>query len=224
MTMLQKHHAGLSRDEVRLYYNHRCQVSWLDDWYSSRAKALALKLFDPRPGQRLLEVGVGTGQCFVEILKRLQGQGELYGVDLSPEMVRLTNQRAAASGYSGYRVIEGAADKLPFVDQSFDGVFCTYVLDLLPQQEIVQALGEFQRILRPGGRVVLAGLTPGQCPFTRLTAWLWTFIYCRVPLAVGGCRPLSLAPYLRRRQFAHLQRHYLVQRGVPSEIMVASRL
>ena len=98
---------------------------------------------------KVLEIGVGTGINFKDIPKEV----EYTGTDVSPQMLELAKQRAAKMGFAGQLQLADAT-KLPFEDQSFDCVVSTYVFCCVPDEK--EALKEALRVLKPGGRLLLA--------------------------------------------------------------------
>lgn len=105
------------------------------------------------PGERVLEVGCGTG-VFLPLLARAVGPaGRVVGLDHAPTFVAEARAQIAAQGLGGYVVVEeGDASRLPFPDASFDAAHCERVLMHLDDPTIV--LREMRRVVRPGGRVV----------------------------------------------------------------------
>lgn len=97
----------------------------------------------------VLEVAVGTGRNFPFYPNDIR----LTGVDLSPEMLRIARQRADELGRT-VGLEEGDAHQLSFPDASFDTVVCTFSLCNIPDER--RAIAEMYRVLRPGGRLVLA--------------------------------------------------------------------
>jgi ubiquinone/menaquinone biosynthesis C-methylase UbiE len=103
---------------------------------------------------RALEIGAGTGYFSLNLMQA----GVLRDVtctDISPGMVSTLGENARRLGLSGVRATRADAEALPFGDESFDLVLGHAVLHHLPDLE--RAFGEFQRVLRPGGRIVFAG-------------------------------------------------------------------
>lgn len=98
---------------------------------------------------RTLEVGIGTGLN----LPHYAAGVDLVGLDPEPSMLAVAQERAAELGQA-VRLVEGDAMGLPFEDASFDTVLCTFVLCGVPDDRT--ALGEMLRVLRPGGRLLLA--------------------------------------------------------------------
>ena len=113
-----------------------------------------VELVEPRPGQRLLEIAAGPGETGFRALPQIQPGGELLSTDAAPEMVEVARRRAVELGLTGVRfAVEDAAD-LSLETASVDGILCRFGLMLVPDMERVAS--EIARVLRPGGRAVLA--------------------------------------------------------------------
>jgi phosphatidylethanolamine/phosphatidyl-N-methylethanolamine N-methyltransferase len=102
-------------------------------------------------GPRVLEAGVGTGLS----LGYYPRHAEVYGIDLSEDMLRRAQGKVDKNGLSHVKSLRvGDATKLEFPDESFDAVTAQFIITLVPEPE--KALSEFARVLRPGGEIVLA--------------------------------------------------------------------
>jgi SAM-dependent methyltransferase len=113
-----------------------------------------IELLEPRPGQRILDLAAGPGETGFKVLPLIQRGGELLSTDAAPEMVEVARRRAATLGLEGIEfAVEDAAD-LSLADASVDGIICRFGLMLVPDMD--RAAAEIARVLRPGGRVVLA--------------------------------------------------------------------
>jgi len=107
-----------------------------------------------RPGQRVLDVGCGTGY-FARLLARAVGpDGLVVGIDPSPEMIGYAARKAGRLGNCQFRV--GTAESLDLPDEQFDVVVSSLVMHHLPEDLRVPALREMRRVLRPGGALVVA--------------------------------------------------------------------
>jgi ubiquinone/menaquinone biosynthesis C-methylase UbiE len=117
-----------------------------------------LEILAPRPGERVLEVGPGTGYSTFDLAAALDG-GQVDVFDIQQEMLdhvmREANRRVVTFVVSTL----GDAQSLPYADDSFDAAVLVTVLGEIPDQE--QALRELARVLKPGGRLVL-GETVGD--------------------------------------------------------------
>jgi ubiquinone/menaquinone biosynthesis C-methylase UbiE len=123
--------------------------------FHSRAHRYALENSGLRDGMKVLEVATGSGEMFDRLI-RANASGATLGLDLSPRMAART-QRLARRRYPAARAHCQAVDarQMPFRSESFDAVFCCYLLELLSHEDIVSTLGEFRRILRHRGRLTL---------------------------------------------------------------------
>ena len=113
-------------------------------------------------------------------------------VDLSAVMLRLVRER------TGSPVLHADARRLPFADGAFDRLFCSYVLDLLPDGDLSRTMEEFASVTRPGGRMALVSLTQGRSPASRLVVGTWKALYRVYPICCGGVA-LSISPRSRAR-------------------------
>lgn len=123
--------------------------------FHSRAHRCALEASGIRNGMRVLEVATGSGEMFRRLV-RANGRGETIGVDLSPNMAART-QHAARRKFPLAEAHCQAVDArhLPFRGETFDAVFCCYLLELLSGDDIEHTLREFRRVLRKNGRLTL---------------------------------------------------------------------
>ncbi len=102
-------------------------------------------------GRDVLEVGVGTGL----VLPYYPGEARVIGVDLSEPMLRKAAEKVRNGPLPQVRLVAAMdACRLGFADRSFDAVAVPFVLTLVPDPE--QALSEFDRVLRPGGEIVIS--------------------------------------------------------------------
>jgi arsenite methyltransferase len=110
---------------------------------------------DPRPGEVVLDHACGAGMDLLLAARRVGPRGRAIGVDLTPEMVQRARRAAAAAGLSDrVAIVEGSFDALPVDDATIDVVVSNGVLNLAPDKPAV--LAEIARVLRPGGRLLLA--------------------------------------------------------------------
>ena len=182
----------------------------------SRARRRVLDLAAIRDGEAVLEVATGTG-AQITALARLNPSGRTVGVEPAEGMLSETRRRLRAAGLHELELHQDSALDLPFPDASFDVVTNGYMLDLLPLDDIPRALGEFRRVLRPGGRLVLSNMTRGERPWHRI----WDALYARGIVLTANCRGVLAAPVLEELGFEGVVREYISQGLFPSEVVAA---
>jgi ubiquinone/menaquinone biosynthesis C-methylase UbiE len=207
-----------SRDAIRRAYDlFSVFYGFVVSPVERRAIARGIARAQVRPGERVLEVAVGAGAAFERLREQAGEAGLAVGLDLAPRMLSVTRRRVP-----GALLVRADARSLPFPDGSFDLVFASYFLDLIPTAELVPMLRGFLETLRPGGRLVLVDfsregdrLTWWERLYVRTPAWL-------VPYVFGSCRPIRAAPFLREAGFAGIEREFMTG-GFSSEIIVARK-
>jgi ubiquinone/menaquinone biosynthesis C-methylase UbiE len=110
----------------------------------------------PGTGERVLELGPGTGYYTLELASWLAPDGAVDIFDLQQEMLDHTMRRVAERGLANVIATQGDATNLPYEDSSFDAVILTAVLGEIPDQDA--ALREITRVLKPGGRLIVGEL------------------------------------------------------------------
>jgi ubiquinone/menaquinone biosynthesis C-methylase UbiE len=110
----------------------------------------------PQPGERLLEIGVGTGYYSLDMAEWVGPEGKLELFDLQQEFLDHVMRAAAERGLANLVPTLGDATDLPYEDASVDAIVLTAVLGEIPDSSA--ALREIRRVLKPGGRLVVGEL------------------------------------------------------------------
>ena len=114
------------------------------------------EILAPEPGERVLEIGPGTGYYTLELAEWVGADGQVEVFDIQQEMLDHTMERARERGISNVRPTQGDAQSLPYDDDSFDAAILTSTLGEIPDQDA--ALEEVNRVLKPGGRLIVGEL------------------------------------------------------------------
>jgi len=123
-------------------------------WDTARANSQALEALAVRPGEDVLELGCGHGRTLSR-LSALEPTAHIAGVDPSQVMRREARRRNRTGVAAGrIRIEDGDSQKLPFEAGSFDAAFSVHTIYFWP--DVAEGLRELRRVLRPGGRLLLA--------------------------------------------------------------------
>jgi ubiquinone/menaquinone biosynthesis C-methylase UbiE len=106
-----------------------------------------------RPGERVLEIGPGTGLQALHVAGLVGGEGRLSVIDVQDEMLDHVMSRARAAGITSIDAANADARKLPFPDATFDAAYLVTVLGEIPDP--AAAVRELRRVLKPDGRLVV---------------------------------------------------------------------
>ncbi|MDG5761728.1 methyltransferase domain-containing protein [Natronococcus sp. A-GB1] len=186
------------------------------DPFEAPARTSGLELLAPEPGERVLDVGCGTGTALVVIARAVGPTGAAVGIDLADGMCRTSRRALADAGLERGVVIAGDGASLPFADAAFDAVFASFVLELFDTSEIPAVLAEWHRVLAPNGRLCVVSLSRGGFG---PTTWLYERVHDLLPTAVD-CRPIYVTETLREVGFRVLETRYETVWRLPVEIVL----
>ena len=123
-----------------------------------------------RAGDRVLDVGCGTGRLAMIFAERVAPTGSVTGIDAADEMIKRATSRARKQDLP-IAFQAAFAQRLPFPNATFDAVACTLALHHVAEDDQQTAVQEMYRVLRPDGRLLIAEFDQGHGPHLRLR-WL----------------------------------------------------
>jgi ubiquinone/menaquinone biosynthesis C-methylase UbiE len=132
------------------------QRFWVEAPHPFITRARLRDILGPAPGERLLEVGPGTGYYALPVAEWLRPDGTLEVLDIQQEMLDHTLARAGEQGIDNLVPTLADARQMPYDEGSFDGAYLVTVLGEIPDQHA--ALRELRRVLAPGARLVVGEL------------------------------------------------------------------
>lgn len=132
------------------------QRFWVEAPHPVITRSRLREVLAPAPGERVLEIGPGTGYYTAEIAEWVGPTGAVEIFDIQQEMLDHTMRVIGERGLANVTPTRGDATSLPYEDAAFDAVVLVTVLGEIPDQDA--ALGSIARVLKPGGRAVVGEL------------------------------------------------------------------
>ncbi|MFZ5790107.1 MAG: class I SAM-dependent methyltransferase [Pseudomonadota bacterium] len=158
---------GVTLGWLAPYYDDLCWAFGIGPSFRDRTLAIA----GLKRGERVLDVGCGTGILTRRAAAIVGSDGSALGIDPAPDMIRIALQAAAAEA-SAARFELGAIENIPLGPDSVDVALVSFVLHCLPGDLKQSGLHEVRRVLRPGGRILVVDLDRPQGLLPRLLARL----------------------------------------------------
>jgi demethylmenaquinone methyltransferase/2-methoxy-6-polyprenyl-1,4-benzoquinol methylase len=195
---------------------------WYDligGWAEIKHMLVGLQMLQAREGERVLEIGPGTGHGLLALRRSLGSSGVAYGIDLSGGMLGSARAKIRQSGLVGrVELVQGDGAWLPFGVGCFEAVFMSFTLELFTSSEIPEVLGECRRVLRRGGRICVVALSEKDGWVVRL----YKAAHEKLPNVVD-CRPIAVRQLIESAGFRVLEAREMSLWGLPVETVLAIR-
>ncbi|MBZ0283393.1 MAG: class I SAM-dependent methyltransferase [Anaerolineae bacterium] len=212
-------------EKIQKYYTWRASNYDAGTGFEAEHHLEAIQMANIHEGQRVLEVACGTGRATVDLASAVDTTGRLDALDLTEAMLNQARAKIEKLGLSTrVHFKHGNARDLPYPEATFDILYNGYMFDLIPLDGFLPILREFERVLKPGGKLVLLNMSK---PDERKS--FYEAIYEK-GLAVAPCRPVLMSPFVEATGFMDIQRLYRPSRGFPvdrlwgQEIVLARKL
>jgi demethylmenaquinone methyltransferase/2-methoxy-6-polyprenyl-1,4-benzoquinol methylase len=208
-----------TKGETKAFYNKISKVyDLLADQSEEPIRRAGLEKLNARPGEKVLEIGCGTGHCLVALAQAVGAAGKVYGIDLSDEMLKIARENLEKDGLTDrVELICEDAGKLPYAVETLDAIFMSFTLELFDTPEIPKVLAECKRVLRPGGRIAVAGVSKEGEGGVILQVFEWT--HKHFPNLMD-CRPIFVRKALEAAGF-HIESVENRTMWIPVEIALA---
>ena len=209
---------GQRAARAKLYDRLSSFYDWMAEASERRPRRRALTALAVAEGERVLEIGVGTGRALPALARAVGASGRVAGLDLSTGMLRVAKRHVESLGLGEVVVLQqGDALALPYRSGRFDAVFTSFTLELFKEEEIPAVLSEVRRVLRRGGRLALVSLGDGNSTTWRPRFYRW--FSSRWPGLID-CRPIALLDVLKEAGFELRRVELSDVSGLPVSIAV----
>lgn len=212
-----------SKEAARAGYNR------MSRWYDviagrteQKHRDWGLEKLSAQPGERILEIGFGTGHGLVALAKAVGPSGCVTGLDISDGMLAIARERLQREGLSERVDLRlGDAVELDFIEpNSLDGVFMSFTLELFDTPEIPRVLQECRRILKPGGRLAVVCMTRTNPPGLPIRIYEW--FHEHMP-DYADCRPILARQALEGNGYKIQDVSVSSMWGLPVEIILGEK-
>lgn len=208
-----------SKEDAQTLYDR------LSGWYDLLAGSSeeeyvegGLRKLRVEPGERVLEIGFGTGRALVSLAQGVGSSGRVFGVDISEGMARRARGRLDRTGLrEGVALIRGDGARLPLKDQALDAIFMSFTLELFDTPRLRLVLHECKRVLDEEGRLCVVSMArrSDQSLLVRVYEW----VHQRVPQYVD-CRPIPVEKVVANAGFEIIDVERRSMWGLPVDIVL----
>jgi len=179
----------------------------------------ALQKLDVREGERVLEIGFGTGNAILSLAESVGQAGHVFGIDISQGMYQVAQRKVEEAALAPrVTLIVGDARDLPCEPGEFDALFLSFTLELFDTPEIPKVLRECRRVLVPGGRMCVASLSKDQQ--LGLIGRFYEWLHLQLPRLLD-CRPIPVQHVLRNEGFEVIHAEFKSLWGLPVATVLA---
>jgi ubiquinone/menaquinone biosynthesis C-methylase UbiE len=113
-----------------------------------------IRLAQLKPGDKVLEIGCGTGTLSLAAKTQVGSSGEVFGIDIAPEMIAVASRKATRKGVNVTFQV-GSIASIPFQNNQFDTVMCSFMIFHMPEDIRLQGFKEIYRVLKSGGQLFI---------------------------------------------------------------------
>jgi ubiquinone/menaquinone biosynthesis C-methylase UbiE len=201
-----------ARNRTRGFYDQISRAyDFITDSSEHAVRDLGVQALGVSYGQRVLEIGCGTGHGLVRLADNVGHAGRVHGVDLSWGMMAVARRRIQSAALRNVTLTIGDARVLCFRSSVFDAVFMSFTLELFAGA-IPNVLAEVRRVLRVGGRLGVVAMSDSSQTNGMIDLYEW--LHRRWPHFID-CTPIDVVGVLQAARFQARTAHITAIWGLP---------
>lgn len=205
-------------DTRTLYDRISIVYDLLADASEGACRDQGLRMLNVTPGERVLEIGCGTGHALAALAVGVGPAGAVAGIDVSSGMQAVAKRTVERSARTNVALILNDARSMCFQDAVFDAAFVSFTLELFTSSDVTIVLAEIRRVLRPGGRLAVVAMAMSEHSNAMIDLYRW--LHHHFPHFID-CRPIGVPPLLDAAWFVRIQEVRLSLWGMPVGCAVA---
>ena len=179
-----------------------------------------LSMLNIAPGERVLEIGFGTGHALAALATGVGPAGSVVGIDVSSGMQTVAKRTVRRSARTNVAFIFNDARSLCFQDAVFDAAFISFTLELFESGDLTTVLTEIRRVLRPAGRLAVVAMAASE--HTNAMVDLYKWLHRHFPHFVD-CQPISVLHVLEAASFVRIHEVRMSVWGLPVACAMAMK-
>ena len=220
MNNMQLEDVPRSKSQARLSYDRMSGIyDWLagsSEWKLTRS---GLEMLVPKPDERILEIGSGTGRALAHLSEKVGPQGKCIGLDLSSGMLSVARQRLQKQApHPNFSLVQADGANPPLSDHIFDAIFFSFTLELFDTPELLPLLERCRQLLKLDGRLQVVTLARPEPP--GLAVRVYEFFHRLLPSYVD-CRPIPTLALLSQAGFVIQSSRRVSMWGLPVDVVCA---
>lgn len=185
--------------DTRTFYDRiSAAYDLLADASEGGCRDQGLSLLNVTAGERVLEVGCGTGHALTTLAALVGPTGHVAGVDVSSGMLAVASRAVQSAARTNVTLALNDARALCFRQAAFDAVFMSFTLELFEFVDIPIVLAEVRRVLRPTGRLAIVAMAETETANAMTDVYKW--LHRHFPHFID-CRPINAIDLLKRAAF-----------------------
>ncbi len=210
-----------SKEEARQAYDRMSKwYDLLSEGSEKKYKEIGRDMLNVNEGEKILDIGFGTGHNMISFAQSVGIEGKVYGIDLSQGMYTEAEKKIKKAGFEKrVELMLGDAISLPYTNHFFDGIFMSFTLELFDTPEIELVLKECKRVLKEDGRLCVVAMSRNANPGLMLKMYEWA--HHKFPKYID-CRPIYLQQVLEEMNFRIVKKEEMMMWGLPVEIILAA--
>jgi len=211
-----------SKEEAKNNYNKMSKwYDFLAGHSEKRFRDVGLQKLGIQEGEKVLEIGFGTGYCILSLARLVGDTGKTYGLDISEGMLKITTSRIKKAGLLEKVDLQCAdALDLPYPEFYFDAVFVSFTLELFDTPEIPIVLEQCKRVLKKGRRICVVAMSKKEKQGTMEKLYEW--LHEKFPKYID-CRPIFVRQSLESAHLKIVDATMMSFLGLDVEIVLATK-